>query len=48
MNEKYEAAEKILKKYNQQHLLSNYNNLNERDKKKLLDEILTINFNQID
>ena len=47
MEEKYLAAEKILKKYGQEHLLSQYDKLNDEKKAKLLDEILTLDFNQI-
>ena len=47
MEEKYEAAKKILEKYGQEQLLSNYERLTEDKKKQLLDEILTLNFNQI-
>lgn len=48
MNEKYLAAEKVLKKYNQEHLLSQYNKLDDEGKTKLLDEILTLDFGQIE
>ena len=47
MEEKYLAAEKILKKYGQEHLLSQYDKLDDEKKAKLLDEILTLDFNQI-
>ena len=47
MNEKYLAAEKVLKKYGQEHLLNQYEKLTEEKKSKLLDEILTIDFAQI-
>ena len=47
MQEKYEAALNCLKKYGQEHLLNNYNNLSEENKMKLLDQILTIDFAQI-
>ena len=48
MEEKYEAAKKILEKYGQEQLLSNYERLTEDKKKQLLDEILTLDFNQIE
>ena len=47
MEEKYEAAKKILEKYNQEQLLSNYEKLTDDKKVELLNEILTLNFNQI-
>ena len=47
MEEKYLAAEKILKKFGQEHLLSQYDKLDNEKKAKLLDEILTLDFNQI-
>ena len=47
MEEKYEAAKKILEKYNQEQLLSNYDKLTDDKKVELLNEILTLNFNQI-
>ena len=47
MEEKFEAAMNCLKKYNQEHLLNNYEKLSDEKKMKLLDQILTIDFNQI-
>lgn len=47
MEEKYFVIKEKLEKYNQGQLLNNYNNLNNKEKEELLDEILTINFNQI-
>ena len=47
MKEKYEAAMNCLKKYNQEHLLNNFENLSDEKKEKLLDQILTIDFDQI-
>ena len=47
MNEKYEAALKKLRKYGQEHILKNYENLNEDEKKKLLDQLETIDLDQI-
>lgn len=48
MDEKYLAAEKILKKYHQEHLLNGYEKLSDEDKIELLNQILTIDFNQIE
>lgn len=47
MEEKYLAAQEKLKKYNQEQLLNNYDNLDSNKKSKLLDQILTIDFSQI-
>ena len=47
MKEKLEAAKAVLKKYGQEQLLSNYEKLSEESKSKLLDEILTVDFNSI-
>ena len=47
MEEKYEIAMECLKKYGQEHILSNYEKLSEEKKMQLLDQILTIDFNQI-
>ena len=47
MNEKYEAALKKLRKYGQEHILKNYENLNEDERKKLLDQLETIDLDQI-
>lgn len=47
MEEKYQAAVEYLKKYNQEKILKNYERMSEEDKKKLLDEILTIDLEQI-
>ena len=47
MVEKYQAALNCLKKYNQEHILKNYEKLSNEEKSKLLDQILTINFEQI-
>ena len=46
MKEKLEAAKAVLKKYGQEQLLSNYEKLSEESKSKLLDEILTVDFNR--
>ena len=47
MKEKYEEALNCLKKYNQDHILKNYEKLSDENKKKLLEQILTIDFDQI-
>ena len=44
MNEKYEKAKELVKKYHQEHLLKFYDDLDDEKKKELLDQILTINF----
>ncbi len=49
MNEKLEQVEKIVEKHGQEHLLQTYNRLsNETKKQKLLDDILTIDFKQVE
>lgn len=48
MEEKYLAAKELLKKYGQEQLLSQYNKLSDEKKAKLLDEILTLDFAQIE
>ena len=48
MEEKYLAAEEKVKKYGQEHLLSQYNKLTEEKKAQLLNEILTLDFQQIE
>lgn len=47
MENKLELAKEILKKYNQEHLLSQYEKLSEKNKEYLLNQILNINFEQI-
>ena len=47
MNSKYEEAKAILKKYNQEHLLNNYEKLDERKKEELINEIENIDFELI-
>ena len=44
MNEKLEKAKKLVKKYNQEHLLKFYDEKNDEEKEKLLDQILSIDF----
>lgn len=47
MEDKFKIAQEILKKYNQEHLLYFYNELSEEKKNKLINQILTINFEEI-
>ena len=47
MQEKFDAALECLKKYGQEHLINNFEKLSEGNKEKLLNQILTIDFNQI-
>ena len=47
MEKKYAQVKEILKKYNQEHLLQDYDEMNLEDKEKLLNQILAINFEQI-
>ena len=47
MEDKLEIAKEILKKYNQEHLLHFYDELSKDEKNRLLDQILTINFEKI-
>ena len=47
MNSKYSEAKKIVEKYGQQHLLNFYDKLTEVKKEKLLDQILSIDFEQV-
>lgn len=44
---KYEKAKEILKKYNQEKLLYFYEELKEEEKEKLVNQILSLNFEQI-
>lgn len=48
MEEKYLAAKQKLEQYHQEHLLNFFEKLSEKDKAKLLDDILTIDFNQME
>ncbi len=48
MKNKYSEAKKILEKYNQTHLLSQYEKLDDEKKEYLLNQIINIDFNQID
>ncbi len=47
MEQRYNKAKEIVEKYNQEHLLNCYEKLDEENKKKLLDQIENINFEQI-
>ena len=47
MIENLEVAKKILKKYNQEHLLSFYDELDDDKKSYLINQICNINFDQI-
>ncbi len=47
MNEKEEQVKELLKKYGQEHLLIKYDDMNQEQKEKLLNQILQINFEQI-
>lgn len=47
MEEKYEQAKKIIKKYNQEHLLMGYDKLTQENKNKILNQILSIDFELI-
>lgn len=47
MEDKLSIAKGILKKYNQEHLLQEYNNIDTTKKEYLLNQILNIDFDQI-
>ena len=47
MDEKYQAVKQYLEKYNQENILKNYEKMSEEDKVKLLNQILTIDLEQI-
>lgn len=47
MEQKYEKVKEILKKYNQEQLLNCYDKLIEQKKEELLDQILKVDFEQI-
>ncbi len=47
MNLKYQEVKNTLKKYHQEHLLVNYNNMSDKEKEKLLSQISEINFELI-
>lgn len=48
MEEKIKQVNEILKKYGQEHLLLNFNNLDEQKKENLLEQILQIDFEQME
>lgn len=48
MEEKYYEAQRILQEYNQEHLLSSYEKLDNSKKEELLREILNIDFKQVE
>ena len=47
MDNTLEEAKVILKKYNQEHLLNGYENLDEKKQKQLLEQIMNIEFELI-
>ena len=47
MDDKLKRAEHILKKYNQEHLLQFYDELTEDERELLIDQILSIDFDEI-
>jgi len=47
MDEKYQLVKEKLQKFNQEQLLAGYNNLSKENQNKLLDEILQLDFDQI-
>lgn len=47
MEEQYQKAKQILKEHNQEHLLMCYDKLLEQDREELLNQILNINFKQM-
>jgi len=47
MDEKYQLVKEKLQKFNQEQLLAGYNNLSKENENKLLDEILQLDFDQI-
>lgn len=47
METKYTEAYEVLKKYNQEHLLIKYDKMTNENKEKLIDEILSIDFKQL-
>ena len=47
MEEKIKKVKEILQKYEQEHLLANFDNLNEEKKEELLEQILQIDFEQM-
>ena len=47
MYDKYENAKNIIEKYNQKHLLSGFEKIDSIKKQKLIDQILSIDFEEI-
>lgn len=47
MENKYNEAKNIIEKYGQEHLLKQYNKLDNQKKEDLLNQIFNIDFNQI-
>lgn len=47
MEEKYRLVKEKLREYKQEQLLAGYNNLNEENKNKFLDEILQLDFEYV-
>ena len=47
MYEKLSMAKELLAKYGQEHLLQCYDKFSDEQKNKLLDDILTLDFNQV-
>ena len=47
MENKYLAAKEILKKHGQEHLLVNYEKLSDTEKTRLLDQIFSIDFEEV-
>lgn len=48
MEDKYNKSKKILEQYNQTHLLSQYEKLNDEKKEHLLNQIINIDFEQVE
>lgn len=47
MDNKYNEAKKIIEKYGQEHLLKQYDKLNDEKREILLNQVFSIDFNQI-
>ena len=48
MEDKYKKAKKILKQYNQEHILNFYEELDQKQREQLIDQILNTNFEEIE
>ena len=48
MEEKIQVVKEMLEKYEQEQLLDNYENMTQKQQEDLLNEILTIDFSQIE